>query len=244
MARPIFELDPLLEPDELAAHYRPRKRLHIPGLLVPDGARRLLVDLHNSPEWKLLYNEGEKSWELSRQEQAGLTAEDKAALDAAVYKGARDGFQFRFEYIFASDGRIKPALGTRLLAEFAAFMSSEPMLRFLRRVTGLHDIGYADAQATAYGPGDFLTVHDDDVSGKNRRAAYVFNLTPNWKADWGGLLMFHGEDGHVDESYVPTFNALNIFGVPQKHSVSMVAPFAPHPRYSVTGWLRAGEPPR
>lgn len=243
MAQPSFELDPLLDPEYLAAHYRPRKRLHIPGLLVPDGAKRLLLHLQNSDEWHLLWNEGEKLFQLDRKEQAALTAEQKDQLKSTVYEGARSDFQFLYEYIHATDGRRKRADSTRLLDKFASFMSSEPMLEFFRRVTGLHDISYADAQATAYGPGHFLTAHDDDIQGKNRRAAYVFNLTPSWKADWGGLLMFHGIDGHVDESYVPTFNALNIFGVPQLHSVSTVAPFAPHLRYSVTGWLRAGEPP-
>lgn len=243
MAPPYFELDPLLDPESLAAHYRPRRRLHIPGLLKAEGAKRLLLELHQSGEWKFIYNQGEQRWELTREDQAALTAEEKVQLQTDLHKGAREGFQFGYEYIHATDGRRIPAASTRLVDEFASFMSSEPMLRFLRKVTGCHDISYADAQATAYGPGHFLTVHDDDVQGKNRRAAYVFGLTPNWKADWGGLLMFHSDDGHVDESYVPMFNALNIFGVPQTHSVSVVAPFAPHPRYSVTGWLRAGEPP-
>jgi SM-20-related protein len=109
---------------------------------------------------------------------------------------------------------------------------------FLRVVTGKKGIDFADAQATAYGPGHFLTAHDDEVAGKQRHAAYVFNLTPVWRVDWGGLLLFHGADGHVSRGFTPSFNALNIFAVPQPHSVSMVAPFAANRRYSVTGWLR------
>jgi len=243
---PLFELDPLLDPALLGAHFRPRKRLHIPGFLRPDGAKRLFLDLHNSDQWRLISTQGEdgtKLWELTREQQAALSAQDKAELEQGLFMRARTEFQFIYEYIHASDGQHRRAGSSLLLAEFAAFMSSEPVLRFLRKVTGLQDIAYADAQATAYGPGHFLTAHDDDVAGKNRQAAYVFNLTPNWKADWGGLLMFHADDGHVDESYVPMFNALNIFTVPQLHSVSMVAPFAPHLRYSVTGWLRSGKAP-
>ena len=33
--------------------------------------------------------------------------------------------------------------------------------------------------------------------------------------------------------------ALTLFDVPQDHSVSLVSRFAPGPRYSVTGWMRA-----
>lgn len=49
--------------------------------------------------------------------------------------------------------------------------------------------------------------------------------------------MFLDEDGHVAEGYVPAFNALNIFSVPQTHAVSMVTRFAQFPRLSVTGWI-------
>ena len=49
---------------------------------------------------------------------------------------------------------------------------------------------------------------------------------------------FHDADGHVSEAYAPTFNALNIFRVPQLHSVTQVASFAGGPRLSVTGWIR------
>jgi Rps23 Pro-64 3,4-dihydroxylase Tpa1-like proline 4-hydroxylase len=106
-------------------------------------------------------------------------------------------------------------------------------------VTGDERIAYVDAQATRYRPGHFLTEHTDDVAGKQRLYAYVLNLTPAWRIDWGGLLLFHAPDGHVAEAYCPRFNALNVFAVPQAHSVSVVAPFAPAHRLSVTGWLRA-----
>lgn len=124
MAQPWFQLDALLDPDYLAAHYRPRKRLHIPGLLVPDGARRLFLELQNSDEWQLLWNEGEQLFQLSRKEQAALTAEQKGEFDRVLFESAREGFQFRYEHIHASDGRRKRAESARLLDKFASFMSS------------------------------------------------------------------------------------------------------------------------
>ena len=122
-------------------------------------------------------------------------------------------------------------------------MSTDRVRDFLRTITGSAEIEYADAQATAYAPGDFLTVHDDAVEGKFRRAAYVFGLTPVWRLEWGGLLLFHGSDGHVDCGWVPTFNTLNLFKVPQLHSVSEVTQAAAYRRYAITGWLRAHEQP-
>jgi Rps23 Pro-64 3,4-dihydroxylase Tpa1-like proline 4-hydroxylase len=125
------------------------------------------------------------------------------------------------------------------LARVVAFLNGPEFLSFVRDITGESRIARADAQATRYGPGHFLTIHDDGIAGKNRLAAYVLNMTPKWSPDWGGNLTFLDERGHIGEGYVPTFNALNILKVPQRHYVSCVAPYAAAYRYSVTGWLRS-----
>ena len=125
------------------------------------------------------------------------------------------------------------------LTSFVKLMSGEA-LDLLGEIMGDDTINFADGQAIAYAEGDFLTGHHDDIDGKNRRAAYVFNLTREWRAEWGGLLLFHDADGQIRNGLVPTFNALNLFAVPQHHSVSEVTRAARGARrYSVTGWLRA-----
>ena len=60
--------------------------------------------------------------------------------------------------------------------------------------------------------------------------------------DWGGLLLFHDGQDNVTRGYLPVFNSLNLFSVPQRHNVTWVTPLAAAPRYAVTGWLRAGDP--
>lgn len=233
-----FELNPELDVELLADRFRTQGRIHIPRFLAEEGAERLHQALRQREDWCLIINQDEKSFDLDRRSQAELTAEQRDALDAAVYAGARYGFQFRFESIRVPDGEAERAAMDDPLARFASFLSSPEVVGLLRRITGKPEIEFADAQATAYSPGHFLTAHDDEIAGKKRHAAYVFNLTPVWRVDWGGLLLFHGADGHVDQAFTPSFNALNIFAVPQPHSVSMVAPFAANRRYSITGWLR------
>jgi Rps23 Pro-64 3,4-dihydroxylase Tpa1-like proline 4-hydroxylase len=158
-----------------------------------------------------------------------------------AYERAKQGFQFLYEHRSVSDDPRVRAADASPVARFVDFLNSAAFLEFARRLTGQPDIVRADAQATRYRPGDFLTQHDDfDKTGRKlRRAAYVFNLTPRWQPDWGGQLQFIGPDGHVTEAWVPRFNALNVFAVPQPHSVSIVSPFAVGARYSVTGWLLA-----
>ena len=68
-------------------------------------------------------------------------------------------------------------------------------------------------------------------------------MTPDWREDWGGHLNFFDGAGNIEQGFKPAFNVLNIFAVPAAHSVGLVAPFAARHRYSITGWLRAGEDP-
>lgn len=231
-------INPQLDIDRLASQFAAAGRLHIPDFLAGDGAERLFQDLRGREDWRLVINQGDKLFELDRAAQGALTPEAREALEVAVYRAARTGFQFRFETIRVPDSDAARVADPSLLVAFARFLSSPEMVAMLRAITGKDAIGFADAQATAYGPGHFLTGHDDEVAGKDREAAYVFNLTPHWRPEWGGLLMFHSADGHIGEAFVPRFNALNLFRVPQPHSVSYVVPFVPTRRYAVTGWLR------
>ena len=239
MAAPDFVMNPSLDAKALARRFKADGKLHIPDLLEAGCAESFFQSLRGRDDWALIVNQDANSFDLDRKAQAALSDEQRRALDQAVYAGARYGFQYRYEAIrVPDDEQDRRKLDDDPLVRFASFLSSPPMVGFLRAVTGKKGIDFADAQATAYGPGHFLTAHDDEVVGKQRHAAYVFNLTPVWRVDWGGLLLFHGADGHVTRGFTPSFNALNLFAVPQPHSVSLVAPFAANRRYSVTGWLR------
>jgi Rps23 Pro-64 3,4-dihydroxylase Tpa1-like proline 4-hydroxylase len=217
--------------------------VQIPDFLRADSAVELQRGLRARGDWKQVLTAGDRYAELDRPTRAAMPAEQARAIDNAVYAQARTGFQYRYESIRVPDDRAGRTASADPLARLAEAMSGDSVRSLLRTVTGAADVQFADAQATAFSPGDFLTGHDDDVAGKDRRAAYVLNLTPTWRIEWGGLLLFHGPDGHVSRGLRPTFNALNIFRVPTLHSVSEVSRASPYRRYSVTGWLRAGQQP-
>lgn len=236
MAVMTYRLNPELDPERLAAGFRRAGRVHVREFLVREDAERLYLFLKGSDAWRLIVNQGDKLFELDRAAQAALTPERMREFEQAVHAAARYGFQYLYETIRVPNEDGERGAIEDPLHEFARFLSSPAVLELFATIGVRAD--FADAQATAYGLGHFLSAHDDQVAGKYRRAAYVYNLTPKWRPDWGGLLMFHRPDGHIDEAFAPAFNALNLFAVPQSHSVSMVAPFAAVRRYSVTGWLR------
>jgi Rps23 Pro-64 3,4-dihydroxylase Tpa1-like proline 4-hydroxylase len=239
MTQAPFALHPNIDVDRLRASFARNRRGHIAPFLAEEGAIALQDHLRGREDWRLVLNAGPKVYEIDRLGQAALTVEQRAELDRHVAGAAKKGFQYRFENIRVPDEAEARRASNSLLDQFATFMSAPPALDLLRSITGTADIAFADAQATSYNAGDFLTAHDDDVEGKNRRAAYVYGLTHDWQAEWGGLLLFHDAAGDIERGYTPRFNSLNIFSVPQLHSVSYVSPVAPEPRLSVTGWLRA-----
>ena len=232
-----FALNPALDAGALADAYAREGRVSIAGFLAPGGAEALRTHLLDRADWVLVMNAGDKVFDMPRAAAAALTPDQRDTLERKLGESAIWGFQYRYEAIRVPDAESERSAAGTLLEAFGMFMASGPVLAFLRQVTG-SDADFADAQATAYGPGHFLTRHDDDVDGKGRRAAYVLGLAPQWRAEWGGLLLFHRGDDEIDHGFVPAFNALRLFRVPVQHSVSHVWPFAPEPRLSVTGWLR------
>lgn len=237
----VFTLDPGIDADALRAAFAASGRVQIAPFVAGDAAARLRDHLHGRSDWQIALNlDGKQNREIDRHDWEAMNNAQREALKKLGAPTDLKGFRFFFEQIVVARDSDGPDETTSLLGKFAAFMSSAPVLELIGRITAANDIDYADARATAYGPDHFLTMHHDEAQGSHRRAAYVFGLTEAWRAEWGGLLLFHDERDDVVEGLVPRMNVLTLFDVPRDHSVSLVSPFAPGPRYSVTGWMRAG----
>ncbi len=201
-------------------------------------AERLHHHLDSEVEWSRVVSQGDKAWDLTPEAVAALDAEKERAFLARVHETARDGFQFLFDSRIISDDPKERAARGQLLDRVLEGLNHPSSLDMFRTITGAPDIRLINGQATRYLPGHFLTSHDDGIDGEDRVAAYVINLTKDWRADWGGMLQFHNAGGDVPLSLRPGFNTIHLFRVPQMHSVSYVSPFAALPRYAITGWLR------
>jgi Rps23 Pro-64 3,4-dihydroxylase Tpa1-like proline 4-hydroxylase len=194
-------------------------------------------------QWNLVLNDRGKHIDLSPVQLQAMTASQAAQLQQAVYAQAQTDFQYCYNNYPIYDAYKAGQDKDHLLHQFYLWTNTREFLDFARTVTGFDDISYVDAQATRFRPGHFLCQHNDSVEGKNRRAAYVFNFSQDWSADWGGYLQLLDDNGHVRHGIMPTFNSLNILAVPQMHNVSLVTPFAGGMRFAITGWLRYGDPP-
>jgi SM-20-related protein len=229
-----------LPPEEeaaLAARLALTGRVQIPTFLEKDVARPLLNEARERTPFQTVTTRADGHVDLPAAWVESLTPQQKADFGKAVQESATSRFQYLYDnypiWDLNEDGRLSGPW-----AELLAFLNGEAFLSWARRFTGEDGIAFCDAQVTRYRRGHFLTTHDDGIEGKKRYFAYVLNLSPVWRIDWGGLLMFHTDDGHIAEAFTPTFGALNLLKVPAPHSVSQVALSAGDDRISVTGWLR------
>ena len=233
-----IKLAPRLSLEYLYAAFQRNSRVQIKNVLDSDSALQIYNALHSQTQWNLALNINGQHKDMDYLAVQEWTDAQKRKLDDLIYEQASYKFQYRYAAVPIYDiykNNLLPGHFFNLVYEF---LNSQELLTLARKVTGYENIAFADIQATRYSKGHFLTEHDDDVVGKNRLAAYVLNLTPQWKSDWGGGLIFPDDDEHA-VAWFPKFNVLNIFTVPQKHSVTMVSPFAAEQRYSLTGWFRS-----
>lgn len=231
-------LSPSLDVAALNAAFKAHRRLHIPDVLTPDSAEALTAAMEAYDGWRVTVDAGGERFEIPLSASRAAEPGKQSWIDEAALNGGDPAMQ----YIFDTRRITVEGIGDDVddaVAAMPGFVNSPAFIAFVRGVTGDGRIDFADAQATRYRPGHVLTGHNDDAEGKNRLYAYVLNLTRDWRADWGGALIFPGADGQIAQGFVPRFNALNIFAVPMDHSVTQVASFAAADRLSITGWLRS-----
>ena len=119
------------------------------------------------------------------------------------------------------------------------FLNSEKFMNILNEITGLGLTRLNTLFMSKYKAGNFLSTHSDKGNG---RLAFVINLTKNWKPHYGGNLHFlNDERTDIIDTFVPGFNNLTIFYVPEvngiPHYVGHVAPNVKYSRYAISGWF-------
>lgn len=230
--------------DALQSQFEQRDRIQIRNFLEFASADAISAALKTQKRWNLVYMNGGEHVDTDANVVAKWPLKQRQKLSKLVYSQATDQFQYMYATVPIYDIYHQDQLPGHYFNTLFEFLNSDAFLSFTRFVTNDDSIGFADAQATRFDPGHFLTGHDDAVTGKNRRIAYVLSLSPIWRPDWGGCLQFMNSLGNIEEAYTPAYNALCMFRVPSDHSVSIVTPFAGGPRYSITGWLRSGADPK
>ncbi len=237
---PLFELSPAVDRSAAAARFAADGRVQIRAFLTDPAARTIHQVLSRETPWGLGWRAGADGPHALRKQE--LQRAQLGRIGPAITDAMR-GRDYAFVYArypmldaYKAGWREHDALD--FLIEH---INSEPLLDLVREVTAIPELAKADAQATLFAPNHFLAMHDDSHVAEGWRVAYVMNFcAEDWRPDWGGYLHFYDADGDIVAGYKPRFNALNLFRVPARHSVSYVPPFAPTGRFAITGWFRDG----
>jgi hypothetical protein len=233
-----FTLHPAIDAAAMARAYASRGRVSISPFIPEQQADRLREHLLAREGWQLrLHNFNSQVFELSPEDVADWGPQKISAIRTLVApRPGEKGFGYTQEFVNIIKEPGRNLESSTILGDFGTFLNSDAVLDLIKTITGETAIDFGDSFATRYGPGDYATMHNDGIDA--RKAAYVYGLTKSWRAEWGGLLLFHGPDREIDGGLVPGFNVLDLFKIPVEHSVSVIAPFASEPRLSVTGWFQ------
>lgn len=238
----LFSINPAIDRTKLAAIYAAESRVQIRNFLTPETAGALAKVLTNDTAYDFVYlgTDGAPQ-RIAHTQLTQKPVAERTRIAASVNEAARAGdYAVRFNSYPILDAYLAGEALDGPHAILMEHLNAAPFLELVRAVTGIGELIKADAQATVFAPGDFLSLHSDSHVAEGWRVAYVLNLAEpaDWKPDWGGYLNFFDADGDIVAGWRPRFNALNLFAVPQPHNVSFVPPFAPAGRFAITGWLR------
>lgn len=243
-----LRLNPALDPAHWAELYAQNQLVQIPDVFEPELAEQISAILRDTLNWRLVFPEptpdgtGEIVVQLSQQDVERMGRQAIGAQIGAVMQRAQKNYGYLYDaypMIQAYTSHWDPGHPVHRITEF---LNSPEFLDFGRTITGAPLITKADAQATRYARGHFLTRHVDEGHDQERVAAYTLGFTRNWQTDWGGLLMLVEDGLDVSRAFLPRFNMLSIFDGRRMHAVSPVAPFAGDGRFQITGWFRNDAP--
>lgn len=229
-----FEINNGLDPSLIREVLSARRRVHITSILRESDAWALHQELRRYPEWCLSVKEGGWDREIGHDGASRLSAMQELEIRDLAYASANTGHAHLYKRAHFSSRH------TALVQKFHRFTNSEPFLAFARQAIGLSSISRVEMRIICLCAGHFISSHNDavELAAGCHRTGYLFQLTPSWSPDWGGQLEFLDRDGgDVQEAYVPRFNSLILFSIPQWHAVSMVVPFATDSRYTLSGFI-------
>lgn len=231
-----FAFHPELDVERLSRTWEPGERIHIPNILCEETADRIEAALQAEGDWIRSVTMRSGSFHIPLKDNEPQSDTHRKWLADAVVDGGDSEMQYVYDSRPLGAGHTTSPPRGDVLDAFEYWLNAEPQLAVLRALTGENETRRVYCQASRFLPGQVLTEHSDRGGGK-RLVAHVFNFTRTWNPDWGGLLVFHDEAGHIARGFTPGFNSLNLFRTPQSHSVTQVATFAQKPRLAVSGWL-------
>lgn len=232
-----ISFSPSFNQTQAAEDYQKDSRSRIENIFNDDTAQALRASLLDTSQFRHTFVQNNAEVTASDEELNNLDTSKRKEIVDGIFNLASEGVGF-----FYGKKKLTPETTTNRYSiqwKVYEWLNQPETIEMINKVTGRTDIVSANAQATQYLPGHFLTRHNDVNFHEERRVAYVLNFTDEWHPDWGGLLQFYTSEGEPKDSWAPIFNSMILFDTRHVHAVTYVAPYAQHARVAITGWFCA-----
>jgi SM-20-related protein len=189
--------------------------------------------LETSPCWGLRCCIDNKLLGMPPEIYRTIGAAERQDIAQACYKQGSEGFAFLREEVWRETATAAGEVNCFNGIE-AIFRSTE-FLDLCGLIANVDRVELAEISYVRYRPGDFYAFTVGPPS--NAELGFLFDLTPSWEVEWGGLLEIANYAGGVDRAYASRFNSLVLYSLYRLHGISTVAPFARSRRQAICGKL-------
>ena len=211
----------------------------IKDFLHPDLAANLEKHIYGSTsdKWTYYYKSGEQEKPSSiKADIRGI--QSKLDYRDVLKKSLQAG---HFTYSLKRLSKCTESFCSCPLCSFRETVLKTPdFLQFIGQLASVDNLELVEMFASVYGQGDFLSIHPDP----NFDVAFIFNLTNNWKYEYGGCLTIFDEEDAPPKVILPEYNSLVLLYLGADgidHYISEVSSLAPHSRIALSGWFNAPE---
>ena len=171
--------------------------------------------------------------------ESKILKKNKKRIDFFKKKAKNNFKKDKFSYIFEKTMIYTKYEISELEKTLRLILGSNLFISYLNKITNnkLNLTKLNTMFVSRYKSGHYLAPHSDINNGK---LAFVINLSYNWKPQYGGILhILNNDRTEILHSFVPSFNNMVIFEIPEEgipHYVSNVSPNIKNIRYALTGW--------
>lgn len=202
-------------------------------------AEQVIQNIVRNVSFLQCFYAGNEQKELSEKQLSELPQEERQSLFQQIHAEAGKGLGHYYARWQCDSQGQQSASGA--LHSALTWLTNEDNLDLVRDISGIKNLNSVGCMVCRFSQGQYISQRVSGEEDQQRKLAFIIDLTPEWKPEWGGLLHLHATDEQPATFFTPSFNQLTLFDAQKPWSLSYVAPYIKYYRYSLVGWFNTSE---